>query len=238
MMVRGRSKERCFSKHNDLRSKSKGKKSKVKCWFCGKSGNLRKHCWKRQQTSKEDSSIEKEEANTTDTSSTSISNASHEQVSDADHEEVPTDNNQQILEVPAISLRRSTRIKHLPKRNDDYVTSIALTANDDEPLCHQRAVEGSKSEKWKEAMMDEMIALVKNGTWDLVELPKDRKIVGCKWVYKLKTGVDDTEDRYKARLVVKGFSQKAGIEFHEIFPPVVKIVSIRIVLALVALLAL
>eukprot|EP00253_Pinus_taeda_P032276 PITA_32276 len=85
-------------------------------------------------------------------------------------------------------------------------------------------------------MKDEMLALSKNGTWDLVELPKDRKTVGCKWVFKLKRGVDDTEDRYKVRLVAKGFSQKAGIDFHEIFSPVVKIVSIRIVLALVALL--
>eukprot|EP00253_Pinus_taeda_P018477 PITA_18477 len=85
-------------------------------------------------------------------------------------------------------------------------------------------------------MKDEMMALNKNGTWDLVELPKGRKIVGCKWVFKLKRGVNDTEDRYKARLVAKGFSQKAGIEFHDIFSPVVKIVSIRIVLALVALL--
>eukprot|EP00253_Pinus_taeda_P019725 PITA_19725 len=84
-------------------------------------------------------------------------------------------------------------------------------------------------------MKDEMMALVKNATWDLVELPKDRKVVGCKWVYKLKRGVDDKEDRYKARLVMKGFSQKAGIDFHEIFSPVVKIVSILIVSTLVAL---
>ena len=60
--------------------------------------------------------------------------------------------------------------------------------------------------------------------------------MGCKWVFKLKRGVNDTEDRYKGRLVAKGFSQKAGIDFHEIFSPVVKIVSIRIVLALVVLL--
>ena len=70
------------------------------------------------------------------------------------------------------------------------------------------------------------MALDKNGTWDLVELPKDRKTVGCKWVYKLKRGVDDTEDGYKARLVAKGFSQKVGIDLHEIFSPVVKFVSI------------
>ena len=123
-----------------------------------------------------------------------------------------------------------------PKRYDDYVTSVSLTANDDEPLCYREAVEGSNSDKWKEAMKDEMKALYKNATWDLVERPNDRKNVGCKWVYKLKRGVDDKEERYKARLVAKGFSQKAGIDFHEIFSAVVKIFSIRIVLALVALL--
>eukprot|EP00253_Pinus_taeda_P013842 PITA_13842 len=97
----------------------------------------------------------------------------------------------------------------------------------------QEAIEGSKSDKWKAAMKDKMMALGKNGTWDLVELPKDRQIVGCKWVFKLKRGVDDTENRYKAR---QGFSQKAGIDFHEICSPLVKIFSIRIVLALVAFL--
>eukprot|EP00253_Pinus_taeda_P036406 PITA_36406 len=100
----------------------------------------------------------------------------------------------------------------------------------------QEVVESSKSEKWKAAMKDEMMALGNNGTWDLVELPKDKKTMGCKWVFKLKRGVNDTEERYKAKLVGKGFSQKASINFHEIFSRVVKIVSIRIVLALVALL--
>lgn len=126
------------------------------------------------------------------------------------------------MEVPETSLRRSTRIKLPPRRYDDYVTSVALTTNNDEPLCYQEAVQGSKSEKWKEVMKDEMMALDKNDTWDLVELPKDRKTMGCKWVYKLKRGVDGTRDCYKARLAVKGFSQKAGIDFHEIFSPVVK----------------
>eukprot|EP00253_Pinus_taeda_P016063 PITA_16063 len=164
------------------------------------------------------------------------SDLDHEQVSDADHEEVPIDGSQPIVEAPETSLRRSTRLKRPPKRYDDYVTSVAFTANDDEPLCYQEAVEGSKSDKWKAAMKDEIMALGKNGTWDLVELLKDRKTMGCKWVFKLKWGVNDTKDTYKARLVAKGFSQKEGIDFHEIFSPVVKRVSIRIVLALVVLL--
>jgi hypothetical protein len=85
-------------------------------------------------------------------------------------------------------------------------------------------------------MKNEMKALERNSTWDLVELPRDRKIVGCKWVYKLKKDVDDKVERYKARLVVKVYSQKEGIEFHDIFSPVVKIVSIQSVLVLVSLL--
>ena len=81
MMVRGRYKEKSFSQKNNSREKLKGKKSKLKCWFCGKSGHLKKDCWKRQQTSKGDSSTEKKEANTTDTGSASISGMSDEVLS-------------------------------------------------------------------------------------------------------------------------------------------------------------
>ena len=79
-------------------------------------------------------------SNTNDSPDEQVSDADHEHVSDADHEEVPTDNNQQIVEVPETSLRRSTRIRCPHKRYDDYVTSVALTANDDEPLCYQEAI--------------------------------------------------------------------------------------------------
>eukprot|EP00253_Pinus_taeda_P022280 PITA_22280 len=61
-------------------------------------------------------------------------------------------------------------------------------------------------------MKDEMMALSKNDTWDLVELPKGRKTVGCKWVFKRKQGVNDTEDRYKVQLVAKGFSLKVDLD--------------------------
>ena len=73
----------------------------------------------------------------------------------------------------------------------------------------------SDSDKWKLEMKEEMDSLEKNKTWDLVELPDSRKVVGYKWVYKLKKGADDNVPKYKVRLVGKGFSQKAGIDFHE-----------------------
>jgi hypothetical protein len=146
------------------------------------------------------------------------------------------DKNQQNVDEPQTSLRRSTQVRNPPRRYDDFVSIVSLSTNDDEPSCYQEVVKGSNSDKWKEAMKDEMKALERNSTWDLVELPRDRKIVACRWVYKLKKGVDDKVERYKARLVAKGYSKKLGIDFHEIFSPVVKIVSIQSVLALVALL--
>jgi hypothetical protein len=138
--------------------------------------------------------------------------------------------------MPQPSLRRSTWVRNPPKRYDNYVSFVALISNDGEPSCYQEVMDGTESAKWKITMKEEMDALERNKTWDLVELPEGRKVVGCKWVYKLKKGVDDKVERYKARLVVKGYSQKEGIDFHEIFSPVVKLVSICIVLALVALL--
>ena len=82
-------------------------------------------------------------------------------------------------------------------------------------------------------MHEEMNSLNKNKTYDLVELPKGKKVLRNKWVFKLKK-VGDKLVKYKARLVVKGFSQKQGIDFDEIFYPIVKMSSIRVVLGLVA----
>ena len=85
-------------------------------------------------------------------------------------------------------------------------------------------------------MKEEMDSLKKKKTWESVELPKDGKIVGCKWVFKLKKCVDGKVERYKSILATKGYSQMEGIDYHEIFSPIVNLVSICIMLALVSLL--
>ena len=107
--------------------------------------------------------------------------------------------------------------------------------DDGKPSCFQECIDCVDNSKWKMEMKEEMDSLDKNKTHELVELPKDRKIVGCKWVFKLKKGVDGKVERYKAILVAKGYSQMEGIDYHEIFSPVVKLVSIHIMLALVTL---
>lgn len=90
-----------------------------------------------------------------------------------------------------------------------------------EPVNIEDALKGPNKDKWKNVMKQEMKSLEENEIWDLVELPKNRKVVGSKWVYKLKSGVDGSIERYKARLVAQGFSQKYGTDYDETFCPVV-----------------
>ena len=78
-----------------------------------------------------------------------------------------------------------------------------------------------------------MDSLLGNQTWELTELPVGKKVLHNKWIYRIKNEHDGRK-RYKARLVVKGFQQKEGIDFTEIFSPVVKMSTIRLVLGMVA----
>ena len=85
----------------------------------------------------------------------------------------------------------------------------------------------------KEAMVDEMASLHKNYAWDLVELPAGRKPIGRKWVFKKKMNIECKVEKYKARLVEKGYSQGPGIDFGDIFSLVAKVTSIILILFVV-----
>lgn len=85
---------------------------------------------------------------------------------------------------------------------------------------------------WLSAMQFEYAALLKNHTWDLVPLPSNRKAVGCKWVFRIKENADGSINKYKARLVAKGFHQVHGFDFHDTFSPVVKPITIRLIITL------
>ena len=83
-------------------------------------------------------------------------------------------------------------------------------------------------------MKEELDALTKNHTWDLVTLPLRQSVVGCKWTYKIKTHFDGSIERYKACLVAKGFTQEYGIDYEETFAPIACISSVRAFLAITA----
>ncbi|GKB97559.1 putative RNA-directed DNA polymerase [Tanacetum coccineum] len=133
---------------------------------------------------------------------------------------------------PFLPLRRSTRDHHPSTRYSAH--EYVLLTNGGEPECYAEAMEDEHKKEWFEAIEDEMNSLHENNTFELVKLPKGKRALKNKWVYKLKTEEHTSRPRYKARLVVKGFSQKRGIDFDEIFSPVVKMGSIRVVLGLAA----
>ncbi|KAI3684116.1 hypothetical protein L6452_33335 [Arctium lappa] len=99
----------------------------------------------------------------------------------------------------------------------------------DEPKTYSMA---AKDREWVKAMKAELDAIERNQTWSLVDLPVGRKPIGLKWVFKLKRDPSGKILKYKARLVAKGYVQKPGVDFDEVFAPVARLETIRILLAL------
>ncbi|KAH7488926.1 Retrovirus-related Pol polyprotein from transposon RE1 [Phytophthora ramorum] len=120
------------------------------------------------------------------------------------------------------------------QENQDFEAAYVVDSVGEMPTTFKSAMESSDAVKWKEACDSECDSLLKNDTWDVVPLPKGRKAIGCRWVFRVKENQAGEIERFKARLVAKGFSQKYGIDYDETFAPVAKFTSIRIVLSLAA----
>ncbi|GKF26566.1 retrotransposon protein, putative, ty1-copia subclass [Tanacetum coccineum] len=132
---------------------------------------------------------------------------------------------------------RRTRTKPLRFRDESNMTAYTFVAAEEEdthePLTYQEAVACEDSSKCKAAMKEEMDSLRKNKTWELVDHLAGQKLVSCKWLFKIKEWIEGVQKpRYKARLVARGFIQRAGIDYNEVFSPVVRHISIRVILAL------
>ena len=119
----------------------------------------------------------------------------------------------------------------MPQRFNDYKMYKAVMEDDFfEPKTYLEAITCKQGHLWKEAMEEELQSLEKNQTWEEIDLPKGKTTVGSKWVYKTK---DDNDDiRMKARLVAQGFSQKYGVNYDEVFAPVAKTTTLRLLLSI------
>jgi hypothetical protein len=118
------------------------------------------------------------------------------------------------------------------EKRKSYYRDERVMLMDKGPRTYNEAMKTSESEKWLEAMESEMKSLAKNNVWELVPLPKGRKLVDCRWVLGRKYNSEGKPDRYKARLVAKGFTQEYGLDYEETFAPVVHFNSLRMFLTL------
>ena len=109
--------------------------------------------------------------------------------------------------------------------------ALLCTAN--EPSYREALSSPTKGE-WMDVVKDELSSMDKNFVWELVDLPPGRKAIRNKWVLKVKRKTNGSIDKYKARLVGKGFTQQEGIDYDETFSPVVRVASIRLILVIVA----
>jgi hypothetical protein len=124
--------------------------------------------------------------------------------------------------ISAFIPRRSSRLQEKE--------SLMLTSENIEPRTYKQAIECKDKDKWISAMREEINSITKNKTWTAVDLPEGSHSIGSKWVFKIKYKDNGEVDRYKARLVAQGFTQIFGEDYDEVFAPVARSTSFRILL--------
>ena len=151
----------------------------------------------------------------------------------------PITNDDSVLEP-----RRSKRARKENSFGPDFITSylsesslidddfVHIFVLEDDPRTYDEAMRSVDAVFWKEAIDSELQSILNNNTWELVELPRGCKPITCKWIFRKKLKADGSIDKYKARIVVRGFTQKFGIDYFDTYSPVTKIATIRTLIAL------
>ena len=173
---------------------------------------------------------EKENEEKTDTNSES----SEDYESEEEHEP-ETEKTVEKKEKTKRNLRDRSTIK-IPKRYIDYEADLA--ENEDkkvtEPKTYKECLESPQREEWLKAMNEELRSKNDHSVWTMTNLPKNQKAIGSRWIYKIKRDPNGEPDKYKARLVVKGYTQREGIDYTELFSPVARFETIRTILSIAA----
>ena len=125
-------------------------------------------------------------------------------------------------------LRRSKRPRNGTNFGLDFIIAFLI---EDNPKTYQDAIKSVDATFWKDAIHSELESIMANHTWELVELPRGCKTIGCKWVFKKKLKADGSIDKFKSRLVAKWYTQKEGIDYFDTYLPVTRLTTIRILIA-------
>ena len=170
---------------------------------------------------------------------TSIPSETNQDSADIEVEVPLVEEHDQIVEPhESVPIKRSTRPHRQPVRFgiDEFVCSSVVhrayhVAEVSEPVSFEEAMSGPQAHEWQSAAQSEYESLIENGTWDLVDLPEGRRALDSKWVFKAKLNAKGEVDRFKGRLVARGFEQRSGIDYNETFAPVIRYPSLRALLA-------
>lgn len=131
------------------------------------------------------------------------------------------------VQIPRRSARRNLGVPPA------YLQDYARQANNErDPKTYREAISSKNAEEWQEAIQEELKSIEQNDTWELVDLPKQRKAIGSKFVFKSKTDSNGAVIRRKARLVARGFTQKYGEDYDEVFAPVARSTTFRMLMSI------
>lgn len=153
---------------------------------------------------------------------------------DVYEEAVENAQNENIQNEERRILRNCATLRAPDRYNDFINVDEILLAEGQEPISYEEAVQSSEAPKWREAINNEIESLHRNNVWELTQAPKGQDIIDNRWTFKAKRDANGNVQRYKARLVARGFTQRHGIDYQETFSPVVRFDSIRAILTIAA----
>jgi hypothetical protein len=149
------------------------------------------------------------------------------EIRNEEHDSKESIESNEEVETLNLVVRRLERVKKpIERYSPHYIFSTFLLSTIDEPKSVSEEIDSTEGKHWKDTMVEEMESLHKNETWDLVEIPDGRKPIDRKWEFKKKLNTTSLVNIFKARLVVKWFSQVKGVKNGDIFFHVAKLTSI------------
>lgn len=128
---------------------------------------------------------------------------------------------------PGLRMNVTAHVSHIEETNlEEFEMAVNVQDGESiEPQSYTEAMSLPEREVWKAAMLEELSAHDKAGTWSVEDVPSEANVVGCRWVFKIKRDAQGNPVRYKARLVAQGFSQVLGVDYADTYAPTARLAT-------------